>query len=146
MSSRVGGGRRGPVTRELIFASGDEGGLVSIRRVVPDITCDAIEESRDFYTGRLDFDVAMDMGWIVTLASPDVPSAQISLVSASEEAAKPIPDITVEVDDVDSVHDAASQGGHEIVYPLTDEEWGVRRFFVKDPGGVIVNVTSHIRR
>jgi len=117
---------------------------VSIKRVVPDITCDASEASRDFYAGVFGFDVAMDMGWIVTLVSPDVPSAQISLVSATEEAAKPIPDITVEVDDVDSVHDAASRGGHEIVYPLTDEEWGVRRFFVRDPGGVVVNVMSHL--
>ncbi len=119
---------------------------MGIRRVVPDITCDAIEESRDFYSGVLGFDVAMVMGWIVTLASPNVPSAQISLVSGTEEAAKPIPDVTVEVDDVDSVHDAASQGGHAIVYPLTDEEWGVRRFFVRDPGGVVVNVMAHIDR
>jgi catechol 2,3-dioxygenase-like lactoylglutathione lyase family enzyme len=119
---------------------------VGIRRVVPDITCDAIEESRDFYAGVLGFDIAMDMGWIVTLASPDVPSAQISLVSGTEEAAKPIPDITVEVDDVRAVHEAASRAGHEIVYPLTDEEWGVRRFFVRDPGGVVVNVMSHIDR
>jgi catechol 2,3-dioxygenase-like lactoylglutathione lyase family enzyme len=119
---------------------------VGIRRVVPDITCDAILDSRDFYAGVLGFDVAMDMGWIVTMASPDVPSAQISLMSATEEAAKPIPDITVEVDDVDSAHDAASRAGHEIVHPLTDEEWGVRRFFVKDPGGVVVNVTSHVAR
>jgi catechol 2,3-dioxygenase-like lactoylglutathione lyase family enzyme len=118
--------------------------IVSIKRVVPDITCDGIDESRDFYAGVLGFDVAMDMGWIVTLMSPDVPSAQISLVSGTEEAAKPIPDITVEVDDVVSVHDAASRSGHEIVYPLTDEAWGVRRFFVKDPGGVVVNVMSHV--
>jgi hypothetical protein len=29
------------------------------------------------------------------------------------------------------------------VYPLTDEPWGVRRFFVRDPNGMIVNVVSH---
>ena len=38
------------------------------------------------------------------------------------------------------------RSGREIVYPLTDEEWGVRRFFVRDPGGVVVNVMSHIDR
>jgi catechol 2,3-dioxygenase-like lactoylglutathione lyase family enzyme len=134
------------VTPELIFASWDEGGLMGIKRVVPDITCDSIEETRDFYAGVLGFDVAMDMGWIVTLASPDVPSAQISLVSGTEEAAKPIPDMTVEVDDVEGAHDAVVRSGREIVYPLTDEEWGVRRFFVRDPGGVVVNVMSHVAR
>jgi hypothetical protein len=30
------------------------------------------------------------------------------------------------------------------VYPLTNEPWGVRRFFVKDPSGTIVNVLSHV--
>jgi catechol 2,3-dioxygenase-like lactoylglutathione lyase family enzyme len=34
-------------------------------------------------------------------------------------------------------------GGLEIVHPLTDEPWGVRRFFVKDPNGVVLNVVSH---
>jgi len=29
------------------------------------------------------------------------------------------------------------------VYPLTDEPWGVRRFFVRDPNGVVLNVMSH---
>jgi catechol 2,3-dioxygenase-like lactoylglutathione lyase family enzyme len=117
---------------------------MGIRRVVPDITCDRIKESRDFYADVLGFDVAMDMDWIVTLVSPDEPSAQVSLVSGTGEAAKPIPDITVEVDEVDSAHDAVSRSGHEIVYPLTDEKWGVRRFFVRDPGGVIINVMSHV--
>ena len=31
-----------------------------------------------------------------------------------------------------------------VAYPLTDEPWGVRRFFVEDPGGTIVNVLAHI--
>jgi uncharacterized glyoxalase superfamily protein PhnB len=31
----------------------------------------------------------------------------------------------------------------ELVHPLTDEPWGVRRFFVKDPNGVVLNVANH---
>ncbi len=26
---------------------------------------------------------------------------------------------------------------------FTDEPWGIRRFFVRDPDGVVVNVASH---
>jgi hypothetical protein len=74
---------------------------MSIRRVVPDITCNQIHESRKFYTGFLGFDVAMDMDWVVTLVSPCNP---------------------------------------------TDEPWGVRRFFVKDPNSVVINVMSHHER
>ena len=34
--------------------------------------------------------------------------------------------------------------GYNIVHPLTDEPWGVRRFFVRDPDGKVVNVISHL--
>ncbi len=51
-----------------------------IKRVVPNITTDRIDESREFYWGLFGFQVAMDMGWVVTLASPDNLTAQISLV------------------------------------------------------------------
>jgi predicted enzyme related to lactoylglutathione lyase len=49
----------------------------------------------------------------------------------------------VEVDDVDGAHAAAVSAGLRIVHPLTDEEWGVRRFFFEDPSGNVVNVLSH---
>jgi catechol 2,3-dioxygenase-like lactoylglutathione lyase family enzyme len=45
--------------------------------------------------------------------------------------------------DVDAVHDKAAELGLPIVYPLTDEPWGGRRFFVTDPNGVVINVMSH---
>jgi uncharacterized glyoxalase superfamily protein PhnB len=53
------------------------------------------------------------------------------------------PDVSIEVDDVDEVYERAVAAGAEIVYPLTDEEWGLRRFFVRDPNGAVINVTEH---
>jgi uncharacterized glyoxalase superfamily protein PhnB len=53
------------------------------------------------------------------------------------------PDVSIEVDDVDAVHERALAAGYEIVYPLTDEDWGLRRFFVRDPNGAIINITQH---
>jgi uncharacterized glyoxalase superfamily protein PhnB len=41
------------------------------------------------------------------------------------------------------MHAEAIRRGVPIVYPLTDEPWGVRRFFVVDPNGVIVNIVTH---
>jgi uncharacterized glyoxalase superfamily protein PhnB len=61
-----------------------------------------------------------------------------------QDATAPVvADITVEVADVDAVHVEAVRRGLEMVHPLTDEPWGVRRFFVKDPNGVVLNVASH---
>jgi uncharacterized glyoxalase superfamily protein PhnB len=48
-----------------------------------------------------------------------------------------------EVDDVDSPYDVALSMGYDIVYPITDEPWGVRRFHVKDPNGVTINLMRH---
>jgi hypothetical protein len=31
-----------------------------------------------------------------------------------------------------------------IVCPLPDEPWGLRRFFVSDPNGAIINITQHL--
>ncbi len=115
---------------------------MSIRRVVPNIASDKLDACRDFYAGLLGFQVAMDMGWIMTFVSPSNPTAQVSVVR--EDASAPVvPQITVEVADVDAVHAEVVRRGLEIVHPLTDEPWGVRRFFVKDPNGVVVNVASH---
>jgi uncharacterized glyoxalase superfamily protein PhnB len=64
---------------------------------------------------------------------------------AREETAPVRPDVSIEVDDVDAAHAAAMRLGHEIVHPLTDEPWGVRRFFVRDPTGAIINILAHRR-
>lgn len=56
-----------------------------------------------------------------------------------------VPVASVEVDDVDAAYRAARAAGAEIVHELTDEPWGVRRFFVRDPAGHVVNILSHHR-
>ncbi|HEY1176463.1 MAG TPA: VOC family protein [Phytomonospora sp.] len=115
---------------------------MSVRRVVPDVHTADFAANRDFY-GLLGFEEVMNHGWVMTLASPDNPTAQISF--AERDAAAPIvPDMSVEVADVDAVHASVVADGAEIVYPLTDEEWGVRRFFVRDPNGRVVNVLGHV--
>ena len=103
-----------------------------------------MDESRKFYTEFLGLDVAMDMGWIVTLVSPSNPTAQISLLRAEAAAELQSPgSLSIEVADVDAVHAKAVEGGVPIVYPLTTEPWGIRRFHVTDPNGVVINILSH---
>ena len=115
---------------------------MSIRRVVPDIVSKDINASREFYTELLGLTVGMDMGFVVTLISPSNPTAQVTLVR-DDGAASVQPNMSIEVADVDEIHGRAVAQGREIVYPLTDEPWGVRRFFVTDPSGVVINVLSH---
>lgn len=117
---------------------------MTIRRIMPDFQVgseEQMETSRDFY-GLLGFEEVMNMGWVMTLASPANPTAQISFFTA-ERTAPVVPDLSVEVEDVDAVYAQVLASGAEIVRELRDEEWGVRRFFVRDPNGRVVNVLSH---
>ncbi|MFC0862237.1 VOC family protein [Sphaerimonospora cavernae] len=114
---------------------------MSVRRIVPNIQSEAVEESVKFY-GLLGLEEVMNHGWIVTLASPSVRTAQVSVMT-SDKTAPVTPDMSIEVDDVDAVYAAMCDSGAEVVHPLQDEEWGVRRFFVRDPNGRVVNVLGH---
>ena len=51
---------------------------------------------------------------------------------------------SIELDDIDAAYKIAQDNGWEIVHGLAVEEWGVRRFFVRDADGNVVNVLSHV--
>jgi catechol 2,3-dioxygenase-like lactoylglutathione lyase family enzyme len=115
---------------------------VSIRRVVPNIQTEQFDESGAFWSGLLGFRLGMDLGWVQTFVSPSNPTAQVSIIRA-DQSAPVVPAISIEVGDVDRIHAEAQRRGLEIVHPLTDEPWGVRRFFVRAPDGTVVNVAAH---
>ncbi|MFE1320705.1 VOC family protein [Kitasatospora phosalacinea] len=115
-----------------------------MRRVVPNLRVAGEGKRRrnlEFYR-LLGLEEAMNHGWIMTLVAPGNPTAQLSLATR-DGTAPVVPDLSVEVDDVDAVYAAVRATGAEIVHPLCDEEWGVRRFFVRDPDGRVVNVLGH---
>jgi catechol 2,3-dioxygenase-like lactoylglutathione lyase family enzyme len=113
---------------------------VTISRAVPNIRSERPAETRDFFVELLGLEVAMDIGWVVTVASPTNPAVQVNIIGNDDPAA---PGISVGVADVDAVHARAVEQGREIVYALRDEEWGVRRFMLREPSGTVVNVVSH---
>ncbi|WP_432177973.1 VOC family protein [Streptomyces sp. NBC_00063] len=127
---------------------------MTIRRIVPNLTTtsqESMAENRGFY-GLLGFEEVMRLSaggdprtpeaWAMTLASPSNPTAQVSFFT-HDATAPVIPDLSVEVEDVDAVYARVRASGAEIVHGLRDEEWGVRRFFVRDPEGRVVNVLEH---
>jgi catechol 2,3-dioxygenase-like lactoylglutathione lyase family enzyme len=113
---------------------------MTISRAVPNIRSDRPAETRDFFVNLLGCEVAMDLGWIATVASPANPSVQVNIIGNDDPSA---PGISVGVADVDAVHAKAVDQGLDIAYSLRDEEWGVRRFMLREPSGTIVNVVSH---
>jgi catechol 2,3-dioxygenase-like lactoylglutathione lyase family enzyme len=117
---------------------------MSVRRIVAYAGGRELDASRDFYVEVLGMEVAMEDP-VLNLTSPDNPTAQV--VVAAQEMQGPQPSFGVDLGDsaaVDAAHAEVLRRGLRVVYPLTDEAWGVRRFFVEDPGGTIVNVLAHI--
>jgi len=112
---------------------------MTIRRAIPLLGASDLAGVRDFYSGFLGFEVAMDEPGFMQFRSPSTPSVQIIVGS---ERGVGLAHVTVDVEDVDALHAEALRRGLEIVYPLTDEPWGIRRFFVRAPNGTVVNVAS----
>jgi catechol 2,3-dioxygenase-like lactoylglutathione lyase family enzyme len=114
---------------------------MTVRRVMPVLTVAEIEAARDAYVRILGLREVMNHGWVVTFADDEL-RHQISLMT--KDATAPVnPQVSIEVDDVDAAYEAAVDAGLRIVHPLSDEDWGVRRFFFADAAGNVVNVLSH---
>jgi catechol 2,3-dioxygenase-like lactoylglutathione lyase family enzyme len=114
---------------------------MAVKRIKPNIRSEHFEESRAFYNGVIGLDGGDGLDWILFFGT-DTPEVQLSVMKLDIKAGIH-PEVSIEVDDVDDVHARAVAAGAEIVYPLTDEDWGLRRFFVRDPNGAVINVTQH---
>jgi catechol 2,3-dioxygenase-like lactoylglutathione lyase family enzyme len=111
--------------------------------VVANLSVADLAEARDFYADFLGLSVEeFNLGWVVNLQSPDG-CAVVQLVTG--DATAPVDSvISVHVgDEVEAAYEEAQRRGLEIVHPLTEEPWGVRRFFVRGPDGNVVNIVDH---
>jgi catechol 2,3-dioxygenase-like lactoylglutathione lyase family enzyme len=115
---------------------------MKVRRIVANIRTEDISAARRFYGDLLGLDVLMDHGWITTYGSREQMTVQIS-VATQGGSDTPVPDLSIEVDDVDAALERMRQAGIAIEYGPADEPWGVRRFYVRDPFGKLVNILAH---
>lgn len=115
---------------------------MAVRRIVANIAAGDPAAAKRFYGDLLGLDVAMDFGWIVTYATDAQARVQVSIMSEGG-AGTPVPDLSIEVDDVDAVLERAITLGFPVEYGPVDEEWGVRRFYTRDPYGRLVNILTH---
>ena len=104
--------------------------IMTVRRIVPNFEHSEPEKARRFYENVLGLSVAMDLGWVITFRANAEAIPQIT-IAAEGGSGTPVPDVSVEVDDVDHVYERAVA------------DWGVRRFYVRDPCGRVLNVLSH---
>lgn len=117
---------------------------MTVRRIVTNIAAPSIAAVQTFYSTLFGLNVVMDHGWIVTLASAESATVQLG-VATEGGSGTPVPDLSIEVDDVNQVYARAKEMGCEIAYGPVNEPWGVRRFYLRDPAGTLLNILSHLR-
>jgi catechol 2,3-dioxygenase-like lactoylglutathione lyase family enzyme len=115
---------------------------MKVKRIVANISTQDIAQAKRFYQDVLGLDLLMDHGWIQTFGSETATSVQVSVASEGGSGT-PVPDLSIEVDDVDDAFERMKAAGFPIEYGPADEPWGVRRFYVRDPFGKLVNVLAH---
>jgi catechol 2,3-dioxygenase-like lactoylglutathione lyase family enzyme len=114
-----------------------------VKRIVANVAADKIEAAEAFYVGVLGMRPIMDLGWIVTYGVDGSTEPQVSVMTEGGNGT-PVPDLSIEVDDIWLVLQRARSGGWAIEYGPVTEDWGVTRFFVRDPFHRLINILSHI--
>ena len=116
---------------------------MKVKRIVANVDTKDISAAKRFYQDVLGMDKWMDLGWIATYGSEEEMSVQISFATQGGSDT-PVPDLSIEVDDLDAAIERMQRGGFPIEYGPVDEPWGVRRFYVRDPFGKLVNILVHL--
>lgn len=116
---------------------------MKVKRIVANIATEDVAAARRFYQDILGLDLLMDHGWLATYGSAQKMSVQVSVASEGGSGT-PVPDLSIEVDDLDAALARMKGAGIKIEYGPADEPWGVRRFYVRDPLGRLINILTHV--
>ena len=102
---------------------------MAVKRIVANIATERVEDAKAFYADILGLNLVMDLGWILTFAGREAAAPQISIAT---EGGSGTP-----------VHQRILAAGSSIEYGPKSEPWGVRRFYVRDPFGRLLNILAH---
>ena len=108
---------------------------------IANLHTDDVERAREFFGFLGLTEEVMNQGWVARFSCPDS-DACVQVVTCDATAPQDSV-MTIKVDDVDAAYEEAQRRGYDIVHPITDEPWGIRRFFVRSPDGHVINVARH---
>ena len=114
---------------------------MAVTRIVANLSAPDPMGLAKFYQEVFELDLPFEMGWIAFLSKDS--AQKIELHTASEGGSgTDLPVISIGVDDLDATEAAVRAAGAEVVYGPATEDWGLRRFFFRDPAGNLVNVVD----
>lgn len=121
---------------------------MKINRLLVNVCSNNLEESKVFYTSLFDFKVDYDSEWFVHLISENR-ELEVGIMQASHNL---VPEefrgrpagmyITLVVDDAMLIYKNARELGFNVVKEPELTFYGQKRLLLKDPSGVLVDVSS----
>lgn len=115
---------------------------MKIKRIIANISASEPSAVDEFYRGILGLELVMDHEWIRTYSGSDEMVVQVSFASQGGSDT-PVPDLSIEVDDIEEALSRIKKAGILLEYGPANEPWGVRRFYVRDPLGKLINILQH---
>ena len=115
--------------------------IMAVTRIVANLNSNDPIALAKFYADVFGLDIPLDMGWISFLTNDA--NQKIELHAASQGGSgTELPIISIGVDDLDAAEAAVRESGVEVVYGPVKEDWGLRRFYFRDPAGNLINVVD----
>ncbi|MEO6271258.1 MAG: VOC family protein [Lautropia sp.] len=115
---------------------------MKVKRIVANIAAADVAPAEQFYSKVLGLDILMDHGWIRTYGNGEQMTVQVGIASEGGSGTA-VPHLSIEVDDFDEALDRCRKANIPIEYGPAEEPWGVRRFYVRDPFGNLINILQH---
>ena len=114
---------------------------MAVTRIVANLSAPDPMGLAKFYQEVFELDLTFDMGWIAFLSKETTQTIELHTASEGGSGTE-LPVISIGVDDLNATEAAVRSAGAEVVYGPTTEDWGLRRFFFRDPAGNLVNVVD----
>jgi catechol 2,3-dioxygenase-like lactoylglutathione lyase family enzyme len=115
---------------------------MKVKRIMANTATSNLKKATAFYGEILGLDLIMDHGWFQTYGSDAKMTVQVSF-GTEGGSGTPVPDLSIEVDDLEEALARFNKADVRIEYGPVSEPWGVRRFYVRDPFGKLINILQH---
>ncbi len=115
---------------------------MKIKRIVSNLETSDLQKVHAFYHDVLGLALIMDHGWIRTYGSDSMMTVQVSFASEGGSGTA-VPDLSIEVENIETALKRVKEAHVPIEYGPASEPWGVRRFYVRDPFGRLINILQH---
>ncbi|MGJ4786445.1 glyoxalase [Leptospira koniambonensis] len=117
----------------------------------PGIVTSKLKETKEFYVGKLGFQIVFENDWYILLSTPSG-KHEISFLLPDLPGQNPAFQkeysgfgmyITIETEDVDLLYSELKKKNLTILLDLKEEEWGDRHFAVSDPNGIGIDFVKY---